>query len=173
MRHIALLPLTLLFGSSFAFSQSSTQQAFAKVTSNMMGASCPVSLQAQHGPGALVQTKDRSPEPAQRLKLYWGNLHRKDIVAATILVRGYDATPRFLPVNYAAPQLKRTFNLVVDVASHGKTTTDLTARSFATVSWIDLKSIEYADGSRWNISQRETCRISLNGFMLIAAAVAR
>lgn len=174
MNRSAVFSLALLFGSSFAFSQGSIQQMPAGTFTSLYGAGCPVSLVAQRGPGAVVQTKGPSREAAQRLELHWKNLRDKDMVAATVQVWGYDATPRVLPVGYATPSpMKKNFDLVVNIEGHGRSTTGLTARSFATVKWIDLKSIAYADGTHWNVSKGEMCRISPNGFLRVGAAEAR
>jgi hypothetical protein len=119
----------------------------------------------------MVQIGGRPQEVASQLQLSWENRHAKDVVAATIVVGGYDASARVIPADHAvSPKLKKTYNLMVKLASEGKAITDLTARAFATVSWIDLETIEYADGTRWNASTGETCRVVPSRLVLVADA---
>ncbi|HEY0162275.1 MAG TPA: hypothetical protein VGB69_06325 [Edaphobacter sp.] len=176
MNRTSSLCAALLFGSSslsLCASDLPSQPVTATATLSTMGPGCPVSLQAQHGPGAVVQTKTSVREAGQRLELHWENLQAKDIIGVTILARGYDATPRILPVGGMTPPLKKTFDLELKVSGHGTAITDFAAQSFAAVKWIDLESITYADGTRWNVAEGKNCRISPNGFMLVADSNAR
>ncbi|RZU39740.1 hypothetical protein [Edaphobacter modestus] len=176
MNRAGFFSLTLLCGASFVFSQSSRSAAAARQvlaidTVSVMGVNCPVSLLARPaGAGAMVETAGRTQDAAPQLQLNWENRHGKDIVAATIEVRGYDASPQIIPADLAvSPKLKKTFNLNVNLSGDGKTTTDLRVRPFASVSWIDLRSIEYADGTHWNAAAGETCRVVPSRLVLVGA----
>jgi hypothetical protein len=172
MRHTAVLSVALLFGSTFAFPQDSTQPVIVYTSPGMMSLHCPVQMTAQKLGGlAMREASDRrSYEATQELQLFWKNFRTKNVVAATIVVSGHDASPRLLPTGQrVTPELIRAFDVKMDL-SHGNTTeTRLSARSFATVSRIDLKSVEYADGTHWAISPGETCSVEPNGFMLVGA----
>jgi hypothetical protein len=128
----AFFSFALLFGSSLisahGFSQTSALQVIASDTVREIGVSCPVGLVVRpSGAGAMVQIGGRPQEPAPQLQLSWENRHAKDVVAATIVVGGYDASPRVIPADHAvSPKLKKTYNLMVKLASEGKATTDLT-----------------------------------------------
>lgn len=170
MVRTALVSLTLLLGSSFAFPQTLLQQTIVEKTPLTMGANCPVGLQAERrGIGTFVQIKGQPPEVSLRLALHWENLRAKDIVAATLLVRGHDGSPQVIPAKSStSPELLKTFHLAMNVSGSGKATTALMARSFGTVSWIELHSIDYADGTHWNVSEGESCRIAPSGLLLVA-----
>jgi hypothetical protein len=166
--------MMVLCGSSFALSQSSlapaaAQQVLAIDTVSVMGANCPVGLLARPaGAGAMVETAGRTQDAAPQLQLHWENRHGRDIVAATIEVRGYDASPQIIPADVAvSPKLKKTFHVNVNLSGDGRTTTDLGIRPFASVSWIDLRSIEYADGTHWNAAAGETCRVVPSRLVLV------
>lgn len=176
MNRAGFLSLMVLCGSSFSFSQSShssntAQRVIAIDAISVMGANCPVGLMARPaGVGAMVQTAGKKQDVAPQLELNWENRHGKKIVAATIEVQGYDASPQVIPADVAvSPKLKKTFNLNVSLSGDGKTTTDLRVRPFTSVSWIDLRSIEYADGTHWNAADGEICRVVPSRFVLIGA----
>jgi len=178
MNRPGVLSLALLFGASFAFSsqalsQSMPQPVLAETMMSGMGEGCPVSLQAQrNGIPSVVVTDGRTPVPAAQLQLNWGNRQRKEIAAAAIFVHGFDATPRVIPAGSrtaASAELKKVFAVKLNLSGGGQATTDLTLQRFATVSSIELRSIEYADGSRWNIPAGQNCSIAPNPYLPVAA----
>ncbi|QHS51299.1 hypothetical protein [Edaphobacter sp. 12200R-103] len=180
MNRPGVLSLALLLGASFALpsqslSQSMSQSVIAQTMVSGMGAGCPVSLQAQRsGIPTVIVTNGRVPIPAARLQLNWGNRQRKQIVAAAIFVHGFDATPRVIPAGSgtaASAELQKGFAVKLNLSGDGQATTDLTLQRFATVSSIELKSIEYADGSRWNISAGQNCSIAPNPYLPVTATV--
>lgn len=181
MNRPGIFSLMLLLGVSFAssprsLSQSMPQKIIAKTMRSGMGESCPVNLIAQrNGIPTVVVTDGRIPEPGAQLQLKWGNRLRKEIVAAAIVVHGFDATPRVIPADSgfeASTELKKIYAVKLNLSGDGQATTDLTLRKFATISSIELKSIEYADGSRWNAPGGHTCSIAPNPYLPIAAAIA-
>lgn len=165
----ALLAICLV--SPVASSQTATRPVVAEANPTMMGTGCPVGLQAQpHGSGAIIETRGERKEIAQKLRLYWENRREKGIASATILVRGYDTSLRVIPAgSTATPALTKSFRIATRIAGHSKETTELTAQRFATVRWIDLKSIEYTDGTQWSLPKGELCRISPSRFIRIGA----
>lgn len=167
--------LMILSGASLALAQASrgsaaAQRALTVDSIQGMGVGCPVDLQAQRrGTGAMVQTMGQPGQAAQRLRLNWANRHGKAIVGATLVVRGFDASARVIPAGSAAtPELKKTIDVKLNLSGEGKTTTDMTMRSFSTVSWIDLTSVEYADGTGWSLPTGESCTVAPDRLVLVA-----
>jgi hypothetical protein len=168
----------LLVGSFLALSlplsaQSSAQPAVGAPTLTTMGADCPVDLQAQRrGTGMMVETKEHSVKSVrQRLRLDWANRLPKKIVAAALVVHGFDASLRLIPAgSHASPALKKVVAVKLDLAREGHASTELELQHFATVSFIELKSIEYADGTRWSGPVEGGCRITPNLLLLVNAA---
>jgi hypothetical protein len=178
MNRPGVLSLALLFGASFALpsqslSQSIAQPVIAKPMVSGMGAGCPVDLQAQrNGIPTVVVTDGRAPVPAAQLQLNWGNRQQKKIVAAAVFVHGFDATPRVIPAASgvaASAELKKVFAVKLNLTGGGQATTNLTLQKFATVSSIELKSIEYENGSRWNLPAGQSCSIAPNPYLPITA----
>jgi hypothetical protein len=117
----------------------------------------------------MVQIQNRSAIAALPLELHWNNHETKDIVGASLLVFGYDASARILPAETNAPQMRKVFNLKLDLSGNGNAITDFIAHSFAAVSSIELRSIEYADGTQWHLSSGEICRIAPDNFVLVGS----
>ena len=170
MGRVSIVSLALLLGSYPALSQvAASPSVTALSVPQVMGASCPVGLSAQQrGTGSMVQIKDRSRTATLPLELRWDNHRAQDIVAASLLVRGYDASMRILPAGTPnTPPLKKIFDLKLNLLGNGKVTTNFAARSFATVSSIELQSVEYADGSQWHLSPGDRCSIAPDYLVLI------
>jgi hypothetical protein len=90
------------------------------------------------------------------------NSRSVDIVAAQITAHGFDAKTRYLPAQFprtASPGLTKTVNLDLTVKSRGNESTDLRLARFTAVSWIDLDSVTYADGTTWHSSAGKTCHV--------------
>lgn len=179
MNRPGVFTLEILFGiavfSPASFSQTRFQSVIAETAPSGMAEGCPVSLQAQRiGMPTVVATDGKTPVPAAELQLNWENRKRKEIVAAAISVHGFDAMPRLIPavsLNAPKPTLKKIFAVKLTLSATGRGTTGLTLRNFASVSAIELKSIEYADGSRWNGTPGRRCSIVPNPYLPIDGAI--
>lgn len=171
--------LAILFGTAASsppsFSQTAFQSVVAETTPSGMADGCRVGLLAQRkGMPTVVATDGKPPVPAARLQLHWENRQRKEIVAAAISVQGFDATPRLIPagsLNAPKPMLKKVFAVKLALSAAGRGTTDLALPNFASIRAIELKSVEYADGSRWNAASGLRCIIAPNGYLPIDGAV--
>jgi hypothetical protein len=65
--------------------------------------------------------------------------------------------------------ITRTVHLDLSLDPNANVSADLTLKSFTTVSRIDLDAIDYADGSSWQSSTSQTCRIAPDLLMLVAS----
>jgi hypothetical protein len=111
-------------------------------------------------------------EIARKLYLTFGNQEDKYIVGATITVYGYDTTPRVMPARPMAinsAELSRTVSLKLDLASGKSEGSEVTMHSFATVSRIDLESLDYADGSSWKARSDTGCHVVPDGLILVGS----
>ena len=141
---------------------------------SLLGANCPVGLRAQRqGQNNMVvvdgtQRYVYSP----RVHLMFDNWQSNAIVAMTVTVRGYDAKARISPVDRGSEgsaELTKTVNLNLSLAGGQKANADVTLRPLASVSRVDLESVEYADGSRWSASAGKTCRVVPDLLMLVGS----
>jgi hypothetical protein len=123
-----------------------------------MSSSCPVEISVQHRSGweRLEANQPQSKEIAQYLQVTMSNSRSLDIVGAQITAHGY------LPAQYlrtSSPDLTKTVDLDLTVQSKGNASTDLRLPRFTAVSWIDLDSVTYADGTTWHSSAGKTCHV--------------
>ena len=133
---------------------------------------CPIGLSAQRRGVSTMMTVDGRPqrEPVPTVRLTLNNLQDKEIVGATVRVRGYSARPQVFPVSGAnsAGELAKTVTFKLDVAQGKHSHTDVTAEKFGGISRIDLELVEYADGSVWRANSERSCSVEPSLFMLIA-----
>jgi hypothetical protein len=140
-------------------------------------AGCPIDLQAQRRGNETLMFVNRSRYDvivSPRLHLIFANWQPREVVAVSVTVHGYNLAPRFLPTDYRSnDSLKLT--LKVDLKFNDpygmetETETDITLRSFASISRIDLNSVDYLDGTSWNTSDRQSCHIVPDEFMLASS----
>jgi hypothetical protein len=136
---------------------------------------CPINLQAQSMGEVkivIVDGTQRYAVPSPRIHLMFTNRQAQGIVAMSVTIHGYDATPRMMPAGFGStdsPAIKKIVDLTLDVASGKNAETDVLLRSFASISRVDLESVEYADGTSWKASELQSCKIVPNRLMLISS----
>jgi hypothetical protein len=139
--------------------------------------SCPVGMRAQRemAGSAVNVTSEGTLHPgiAQRLRVILQSAKPKRIVSASITVHGYGPTPRVLDAGPAthqtssASELTRTLDLTFN-GSRSDLSADIVLSAFASVTQLDLNSIDYADGSARQFSAGQRCHIAPDPFMLVA-----
>jgi len=166
MNHVPAVSLVLLFGSMAITAQSLVLDGPQRVVLEAVptGSSCPVGIQVQHRSGSerLQANQPQSKGIAQYLQVTMSNSRSLDIVGAQITAHGFDAKTRYLPAQYSrtsSPGLTKTVDLDLTVKSKGNASTDLRLPRFTAVSWIDLDSVTYADGTTWHSSAGKTCHV--------------
>jgi hypothetical protein len=139
------------------------------------GMNCPISLRARPASGVnvvVVKHPQKVPVPFQQLHLIFGNWQSQEIVAASVIIRGFDSTPRLLlgADNFqGSSALAKAVDLKLNVAKGKKAERDVTLESFATISRVDLESVEYADGTSWKASPQQKCHIMPDRLLLVGA----
>jgi len=106
----------------------------------------------------------------QRLHLSARGPDSKRIVAAGILVHGYSNKARFMPIfstdkDYDAAKI---LNVRFSPESAHEDSADVSVPGLAAVGVIDLNSVTFADGSTWKIAQGQSCRVWVDGLMLVS-----
>jgi hypothetical protein len=165
MKHMPVVSLVLLFGSMAVTAQNLGLGNIQTTVLNAVPPSsdCPVGMRVEHGNGdQLLWAKDRPKGIAQYLQVIMNNSKSVDIVGAQITVHGFAAKTRYLPAQSSptsSPDLMKTVDLDLTVKSKGDASTDLRLPRFTAVSWIDLDSVSFADGTTWHSSVGKTCHV--------------
>jgi hypothetical protein len=114
------------------------------------------------------------PGIAQRLRVILQSAEPKRIVSASITVHGYGPSPRVLDAGQAthqtssASELTRTLDLTFNGSRSDLSADIVLSAFFASVTQLDLNSIDYADGSARQFSAGQRCHIAPDPFMLVA-----
>ena len=113
--------------------------------------------------------KDLAYSP--RVHLIFGNRKSREIVAVSVTVRGLGPWARVVPADGGSKdshKLAKTVDLKLNVATGKNVEEDVTLKSFASITRVDLESVEYADGTSWKASAVQSCHIVPDMFMLVS-----
>jgi hypothetical protein len=200
MGRTSLLPLVFLLASAGLVAQqrvtADTSQSASLTHVRLVGANCPVGVEASRGAGGFVrmntgptfdgQSIERGgprlegkrfvpevPPPAFYLQLHLTltNPSSRDVVGARFTVHGFSKNWRVIRLSgaSAAPDLAKTVEVALDVKGQGQSSSDLSLTHFTAITSIDLDSIAYADGSPWHASSPGACSIVPDMLMRIVA----
>ena len=140
--------------------------------------SCPVSLRARQAAAAFTRQvnhgrpRDNGVPPrdiAQRLHLSVTSQGAKRVLAANITVRGFADKGRLVEAlsTQDNPDAAKTLEAHFATGTAHENSTDLWIPGLSAVSSIDLNSITYDDGSTWKLAAGSSCRVPIDGVMLI------
>jgi hypothetical protein len=178
MRNASFLPLLFLSLSLAANSsaQSSARAVFTSSTPVILTAGsasngCPVGFSVQRrSPGAVVWTNDRSQKhPIQGVQLTFSRPSAAQIVKADVVVHGTSGEARVIPAaGKAGDDLSQSFTLKRDDDSSTLPNRELWTETLATISFVELTEVEFANGVVWHEPHAGTCRAVPNGLLLVS-----
>jgi hypothetical protein len=159
MKLCHVLPFALIF-SAAAFSQTTDSR-----TGTFFGTTdqhCPVGINGKlEERGMLVSAegeKRRTDGPS--LHLILNNTRARQIVSAEVVVHGNPKSGRAAQAASRVPdfdEAKMRFPLTGPIAPGENAVFYLALRDLITVSYIDIESLGYADGSIWRPSRHDNC----------------
>jgi hypothetical protein len=174
---LLFVSLFLLLGTLAAFGQSPAHNPNQPAVFQNVPLSdhCPLNLRAEQGmSGELRNAKvlpgqqDAPPKSVgQQIRLTLANTRLIGITAASIKVHGYTPTGRVMPSAVPPPDAAKSLDLLLVVGPKQDVSTDLRLESFSAVTSIELESVSYADGSRWQASGENRCEIAPDPLMLV------
>jgi hypothetical protein len=142
---------------------------------SVLGSNCPVELRAQPAGGgnmAYANGPQKDMAYTSRVHLIFGNRKSREIVAVRVTVRGLAPWARVVPMDsgaQASHELAKTVDLKLNVPTGKNGERDVTLKSFASITRVDLESVEYADGTSWKASAMQSCHIVPELFMLVGS----
>src|SRR5580698_5239424 len=163
MKYPSILPLAMVFATTFAVGQANYQRPL-----RMDPANCPVGLQVKHeaglpaGPRVNGKPLNGEVQPSlqnQSFNLTMTNLSFRDIVSAEMTAHGLSHNWRVILVSDTdkKPDLAKTVDVALDVKGNGSASHELSFADFAVIRTIDVNSVTYADGSSWHASSPGAC----------------
>lgn len=153
---------------------------------------CPVSMRALQGTGhGLVAVRDdhKAPPPkcpldrvgtsadcpssSQRIHLVLADPATKKYASATVFVSGLTPkgrTQRVDSFSNGTSEISKTLEVTFAPEDEKSVSAELILPGFSSVTFIQLKSITYQDGSSWKVDGQteQACRIAPDPLMLIA-----
>ncbi|HEY2469731.1 MAG TPA: hypothetical protein VGI45_18070 [Terracidiphilus sp.] len=134
---------------------------------------CPIGMRARQDVWNHTITIHRGGEQykgpfSQRIVLTLTNAHPAKIVAATVLVRGFDGKNRTLQTGGAEGTATKILRTGFTVSDNNTVSADLYISGFTAITSVKLQDVTYADGSTWHSDQSNSCRIAPDPMMLIA-----
>jgi hypothetical protein len=190
----------LLGMSAAAQSKPSTPDSAVTVRPNyspsqefsLSGAACPIRMRALQGTGHglvavrddhkapvpecpldRVGTSDKCPSSSQRIHLILANSPSKTYASATVFVRGLTPKGRIERADSGAAgpsEISKTLTVTFAPEDEKSMSADLVLPGFSSVTFVQLKSITYQDGSSWKMNGElgQMCRVAPDPLMLIA-----
>lgn len=136
------------------------------------GSGCPVGFEAQHGQsGAVVNVTPAKNPPEQSYRITLLPRNERGIVQARVVLHGISGHQVLPAGNAERPDADSSESFTLSPASdaHHVFRSTIYVERLTGVQWVELKELTYADGSRWHESAAGSCRVTPNGYMLVAA----
>jgi hypothetical protein len=168
---IFLLAGTLAFGQSKGSAPTVVKTLRSPATIDIAGqAGCPIGFSASRQSDLqMMSASDASKAgPAQGLHLTLNNLDMPAIQNIEVTVYGTSTKGRVLPVDMQSNDtVTKTFALHRISGDASLSDADVWMHHVGSLSWVDLISITYADGTTWHAAENLKCRAVPSNFLLV------
>ena len=168
--------LLILLAGAFTFAQTSSNPPALKKDRISVGpaanSGCPIGFSASRQAPAQIMSagNTRQSSPAQGLHLTLDNRDAPAIESIEVKVYGAARKTPYLPV--ATPftdTVSKTFELHRTSGSASLSEADVSMHLIGSLSWADLISITYADGTTWHPIANLKCRAIPSNLLLIGS----
>ncbi len=169
MRILLSLSSLLLATTSLA-AQSGSTAANLLLQAPPGSRNCPVSLTANHLPNTGVAEISKGPHPkGQPLYLAFRPGSNQGITAADLVLHGMAGSRLLHAGATSGADVTESFTVTPSAALDHLYNSVVYARKLTGVSYVELRSLTFADGTVWHASAASTCRVAPNGFQLFAS----
>jgi hypothetical protein len=165
--------LVLVIASAGVWAQGNAGGSMIVLAGAPDSAGCPVGFSAERRSTTEVRyAKDGKQLRGQGLELKFDSpTEPKKILKANVTVRGVTGAARVMPTGSdSADDVAEIFQLGVAAGEDSLRHSSIWTQRVATVRWVDLTEVSYADGSAWHASQGVRCRVEPSKFLLVAGA---
>lgn len=178
MKLVGLCSIAVALGSITSLAQASEHKVSQPaVTVAIPGSvNCPVDISAKRGLGAGQMQRgldngQQNSGPSQNLHLTLTNASYSEIVGVRVTAYGLNAKGQLTPAETASSDssaMQKSFDLKLKVDPKSTGSVDLVLTGFTAVTYLNVDSIRYAGGSKWQPTAQHTCHVVPNGMMLIS-----
>ncbi|MGA7859474.1 MAG: hypothetical protein WCA11_16185 [Terracidiphilus sp.] len=181
MHRAAAIALALLLSPSLSIAQnaanSPTQSVFVLPP---VLYTCPIGMRAEHAPDihrVYVQGDTRTESSAMQLKFILTNRRPGQIVAANITAHGRKGKAEIIPAVASrasgdSADTAKTMDVSFASGADESVNTNIVLPGFSYVTFIELNSVTYANGTTWKFAPRDDCQVAPDPLMLIDAHMA-
>ncbi len=187
-------PRTLLLSAASLAVPSLPAQSVtsALMPQGLWSQNCPVAFSAGRQGGLIARTRSDEQPGTYHLHLRFGPADTSRILEIKGVVHGFTAAPHSQPAGQFTPQTapqttpqpsqsdviptsgprhrEQSFHLTGGYSLHDELTWDLRVHQVPVISSIDLLEIRMTDGTVWHPSAASTCRVTPDGYMLVAGS---
>ncbi len=164
------IPLTAqIFAPAGTSAESKAKAALAQAV--VMGQNCPVALDASRDPdGGLVQTSPANRHREQGLRLYFTPTDPHGIAQADFTVHGMVGAQVIPAGEHSQRHATEDFHVSPSSGENHRFTSTVYMKRLTGIDYVELSAITFADGTQWHSSAASTCRVTPNGFKLVASS---
>ncbi len=177
------LILTSVFVATFPLSAQTPAKAAPRsletspviTESSVSGQNCPVALNASRDPDiGMVQTApDRSHVQGARqqgLRLYLEPSDLHGIAEADFTVHGMIGAQMIPAGTRSRRHATEDFHVSLTSGEDHRFASTVYMKRLTGIDYIELSAIRFADGTEWHRSANSACRVTPNGFKLVASS---
>ena len=161
---------TLLFVASASLFAQSANTSSALMLQQPISQNCPVSLRADRVPGGvLARAADAKHSDGKPLHISFKPIDDHGVTQADLVLHGTSGTHIAPAGSHADSTSTEAFSVSPSRANYHLFDSVIYFRKLTAVSYLELKSITFADGTVWHASATSTCRVAPDGYMLVTA----
>jgi hypothetical protein len=167
-----LSSLLVLFAGALTFAQTPGNPLAIKKGDILANFGCPVGFSAsRQAPGQIMSADDaRQSGPAQGLHLTLDNRSAPAIESIEVRVYGAAQKGPYLPVGTQfTDTVSKTFELHRTSGSTSLSEANVSMHLVGSLSWADLISITYTDGTNWHPTETLKCRAVPSNLLLVGS----
>ena len=179
MKLAGLCSIAVVLASMTCVAQTSGRKVSTPAVTVVIPGSvnCPVDFSAKRGlgPGQMQRSLDNGQKdqgPSQALQLTLNNTSYSEIVGVRVTAYGLNAKGQFTPANAElndSSAMQKSFDLNLKVSPKSTGSVKLVLNGFTAVTYLNVDSIRYAGGSKWQPTAQHTCHVVPDGAMLISS----
>lgn len=171
MRGISTMVAVFVLASGSLLAQQNSAARPSVLTAPVVSEGCPIHLSAQRR-ATVTFNVARMPQKShgQELELMFSRMNAPKIEKISVTVHGWSSGSRMAPAEMnSKDDAVETFELVRPADALSLLESRIATRKMSFIRWVELNSIDYANGSSWHATKDSQCRATPERFQLVAS----